>query len=230
MDSTIVKAIADSTKAALSDTITIELIKIIPGILWFMLALITVIIFYKPIRYEVLPRIAGFKAMGVEFSFVKKSITKAIELAEKSEKWHVIIPEEDRKRVLKRVETHLDIFENAEILWVDDKPDNNSNEQKMFHELKVHVEIATSSSAAHALLTNNTYDLILSDIERNNDKTAGLKFLDEYKKKSERVPFIFYVGTLDTERPIPLGAFGITHRPDELLHLVLDVLERKKYV
>lgn len=229
MDSTIAKAVADSVKAALSDNIAIELIKIIPGVLWFVLALVIVLIFYKPIRHEPLPRIAGFKAMGVEFSFIKKSITKAIDLAEKSEKWQVTIPEEDRKWVLTRVEKHLDIFENAEILWIDDNPDNNSNERKMFHNLQVHVDIATSSSAANALLTKDAYDLIISDIDRNDDQTAGLKFLEEYRKKSERVPFIFYVGTLNTEKPTPVGAFGITHRPDELLHLVLDVLERKKY-
>ena len=100
MDSTLATAVADSARSVFSEKLLIELIKIIPGFLWFVLAFVTVVIFYKPIRYEVLPRIAGFKAMGVEFSFVKKSITKAIELAEKSEKWHVTIPEEDLALVL----------------------------------------------------------------------------------------------------------------------------------
>jgi hypothetical protein len=29
-------------------------------------------------------------------------------------------------------------------------------------------------------------------------------------------------------RGTPPGAFGITNRPDELIHLVLDVLERER--
>ena len=37
---------------------------------------------------------------------------------------------------------------------------------------------------------------------------------------------IFYVGSLDKEKGTPPGAFGITNRPDELTHCVLDVLER----
>ena len=229
MDSTLVKTAADSVIALFSEKMTIELIKIIPAFLWFLLAFFTVFLFYKPIRHELLPRLAGFKALGVEFSFVKKSITKAIELAEKSEKWHVVIPKEDRLHVLKRVEAHLNIFENAQILWIDDIPENNTNERKMFHELRVHIEIATSTTLAHELLKKNTFDLIISDISRNDDPVAGLSFIDAYRKEDDRLPLIFYVGTLAPEKPVPVGAFNITHRPDELLHLVLDVLERKKY-
>jgi hypothetical protein len=39
---------------------------------------------------------------------------------------------------------------------------------------------------------------------------------------------IFYVGSSDPESEPPSGAFGITADPSELLHLVLDVLERSR--
>jgi hypothetical protein len=39
---------------------------------------------------------------------------------------------------------------------------------------------------------------------------------------------IFYVGRLDPGAERPAGSFGITNRPEELLHLVLDVLERTR--
>jgi hypothetical protein len=35
------------------------------------------------------------------------------------------------------------------------------------------------------------------------------------------------VGNFNAQDGVPLGAFGITNRPDELLHLVLDIVERK---
>jgi hypothetical protein len=39
-------------------------------------------------------------------------------------------------------------------------------------------------------------------------------------------PVLYYVGSLDPGAPTPAGAFGITIRPDELLMLCLDALER----
>lgn len=230
MDSATFAMVADSTQSAFSEKILIELIKIIPGIFWILLAIITMIVFYKPLRHEVLPRISGFRAMGIEFSFVKRSIQTAIEVAEKYEKWHVSIPEEDRKRVLDRVEKHIDLFKDAAILWIDDAPEHNRNEQRVFEQLHAKIEFATSSAQAQKMLAKNKYDLILSDILRNGDATAGLKFLEKYRKTKKRLPLIFYVGSPDPDKPVPVGAFGLTHRPDELLHLVMDALERKKAV
>jgi hypothetical protein len=41
-------------------------------------------------------------------------------------------------------------------------------------------------------------------------------------------PVVFCVGAVDQHRGPPMGSDGITDRPDELLHLVLDVLERRR--
>jgi hypothetical protein len=38
---------------------------------------------------------------------------------------------------------------------------------------------------------------------------------------------IFYVSVINQDKPLPPGAFGLTNRPDELLHLVIDALERR---
>lgn len=230
MDSTLTAAVMDSARTGFSEKMLIEAIKIIPGILWFLLAVITMIVFYKPLRYELLPRIAGIKAMGLEFSFVKKSIQTAIEVAEKYEKWQVTIPEADRKRVLRRVEHHFDLFKDAAILWIDDFPEQNKSESLVFERLQAKIEFATSSQQAKSLLKKNKYDLILSDMLRNGDATAGLQFLAEYRKSKNPLPLIFYVGSPNPDKPVPLGAFGLTHRPDELLHLVMDALERVKSV
>ncbi|HSE82989.1 MAG TPA: hypothetical protein VLB01_00405 [Thermodesulfobacteriota bacterium] len=119
-----------------------EFIKIIPSILWFLLAIGVLVIFYRPIRDELLPKLGSFKAMGVELSFVRESINAAIELAEKSSQWNVKVPPEDKERVLKRAKQHLDIIGDAQILWVDDHPENNLNERRMFRQLKAEVDIA----------------------------------------------------------------------------------------
>lgn len=218
---------ADST-AVLTDKLLLELIKNLPAILWFLLAFVVVLLFYKPIRHELLPNLSGFKAMGVEFSFVKNSITKAIALAEKSEQWQVTIPDEDEKRVLDRVKRHLPLFQDVRVLWIDDNLDSLRNERKMLERLQVDIDLALNDAEAQKFLRSGKYDLILSDIARGNDSTAGLKFLQEYGKTKRRVPFIFYIGTLSPDKGVPAYAFGITNRPDELLHLMLDALERVK--
>ncbi|HSE82988.1 MAG TPA: hypothetical protein VLB01_00400 [Thermodesulfobacteriota bacterium] len=79
------------------------------------------------------------------------------------------------------------------------------------------------------MLKGGRYDVVISDMARGDNTTAGLEFLNELRKEDKTTPVIFYVGVFNLEKGIPPQAFGITNRPDELLHLTLDALERKKY-
>lgn len=202
-----------------------------PGILWVIFASILLWRFYKPLRYDLLPNLSGFKVMGVEFSFVQASITHAIDLAEKSKEFPgVVITDADQQRVLNRVKKNANLFRGKHILWIDDFPESPANERKMLQSLLVDVDMATSTDAAEKMLQakDKKYDLILSDMKRGDDKLAGLKSLENYAKRKKRVPFIFYIGYPDPSKGVPPYAFGITHRPDELLHLIMDALERVK--
>jgi hypothetical protein len=64
---------------------------------------------------------------------------------------------------------------------------------------------------------------------RGENAAAGLEFLEQFRKTDKTTPVIFYIGVFNPEKGTPAQAFGITNRPDELLHLTLDALERKKY-
>ena len=211
------------------DKFWIEVIKLIPSFLWFLLVVIVIIKFYKPVRYELLPKVSDIKAMGVEFSFIKNSIDAALELADKNPKWKIEVPEAAKKNVLNRAKEHFNVFQNATILWIDDNPENNLNEWRMFLQLNVKIELAKSTESALEMLHQKKYDAIISDMARTDEDDAGLKFLTKFRKVDETTPVIFYIGTYDPKLGKPIGAFGITNRPDELLHLVLDALERKKY-
>lgn len=206
-----------------------ELLQLIPSILWFLLGLVLIILFYRPIRYELLPNLSGFKAMGVEFSFVQESIEAAIELAEKSPKWKVEISRADKERALSRARNHLSVFKGAQILWVDDHPENNLNERRMLRQLNTEIDMVTNSEEALRILDNAKYDVVLSDMARGQDPLAGLDFLQKLREFDRSTPVIFYIGVIDLDKGVPGRAFGITNRPDELLHLILDVLERKSY-
>jgi len=209
--------------------IATELLKLIPSILWFFLVVILLVLFYKPIREDLLPNLGAFKAMGVELSFVKDSIDAALTLAEKSPQWKVEVSPKDKEQALRRAKKHLQIFRDAQFLWVDDHPENNLNERRMFRQLKAEIDTAKSTGEALGILKNVHYDLLISDMDRGGEATAGLKFLEQFRKVNNTTPVIFYVGVFDAKKGVPAQAFGITNRPDELLHLTLDALERKKY-
>jgi CheY-like chemotaxis protein len=207
----------------------VELIKLIPSLLWFGLVVSVIIIFYRPIKNELLPNISSLKAGGVEFSFVRASIDAALELAEKSPQWKVEVSLQDKEYALNRAKNHLRVLKNAQILWVDDHPENNLNERRMFRQLNVETDIAKSTEEALEVLENASYDLIISDIARGENSMEGLEFLERFKKKNTTTPVVFYIGVIEKDKGVPPGAFGITNRPDELLHLTLDALERRRY-
>lgn len=207
----------------------INIVELTSLLLWFSLVVAVLIVFYKPIRHELLPRLGGLNVMGVEFAFVEDSIDAAIELAEKNPQWKVEILPTDKKRVLNRAKQHLDIFRQAQILWVDDHPEHNVNERRMFRQLGAEIDIAKSTDEALEMLRNHGYDLVVSDMTRGDQATAGLDLLRQLRRDNKTAPVIFYIGVVDPEKGVPAQAFGITNRPDELLHLTLDALERGKY-
>jgi CheY-like chemotaxis protein len=204
-----------------------ELIKVLPAVLWCIFAFVVFLLLYRRIRDDLLPHVQGLKGMGVELSFVRESMNAAVELAEKSPLWKVQVASIDRDLVLKRAKSHLAVLQNSQILWMDDHPENNLNERKMFRQLKIDIDIAKSTEEALGMLRIGRYDLILSDMAHDDDPTAGLSLLRQIPSE-RKAPVIFYVGVVDASKGVPARAFGITNRPDELLHLTLDALERKK--
>ena len=125
--------------------IATELIKLIPSILWFLFVVILVLLFYRPIRDDLLPNLTSLKAGGVELSFIKDSIDAALELAQKSPQWKVAVSLKDKEQALKRARKHLKVFRDAQFLWVDDHPENNLNERRMLRQLKAEIDTAKSS-------------------------------------------------------------------------------------
>lgn len=211
-----------------TEPVLIELVKILPSVFWLLVAIIVVLIFYRPIRNQLLPLVTGLKIGGIECSFVREAIEASVALAQKHGDWQVEVSEEQARQAMDRASRHLGLVQKAKILWVDDNTEHNFNEIKMLHQLRADVETARSTEEALAALEKKPFDIILSDMKRGDDGQAGLKMLDRLRSAHPTVPVIFYVGTFEPARGVPPFAFGLTNRPDEMLHLVLDVLERHK--
>ena len=109
-------------------------------------------------------------------------------------------------------------------------PAQHRKERELLEGLGLKVEQVQSTALAEAAMANTggDYDLVLSDIARSESRKAGLELLERYRQRpiEQRVPLIFDISVRDEEQPVPVGAFGLTNRPDMLVHLVIDALER----
>ncbi len=115
---------------------------------------------------------------------------------------------------------------NINLLWIDENPDFIQYESDLIKSLGIHIDFATSSSQALESIHTNQYQIILSDISRNNQSGEGFRFHKELIDKGIDIPYIFYTAFVKREKGVPPYAFGIAALPNELLHLILDILAR----
>lgn len=182
-----------------------------------------VAIFYRTIRDELLPRMSRFKAFGVELTFVRVELDSAIT------KQAARVSENDRSQVLRRAQRVAPLLQGALILWVDDHPEGNIPERRILRSFGTFVDMARSTDDALSMLQQRDYDVVISDIKRDGVQgEEGLNLLAKMKASGLYRWTIFYVGQIDPARGTPPDAFGITNRPDHLLHYIIDVLERER--
>jgi CheY-like chemotaxis protein len=125
--------------------------------------------------------------------------------------------------VIRRATLVESALNGARILWVDDHPEWNILERRSFESLGMSVLPVESTRSAVASLRSETFDVIVSDITREERTSEGVEVLSALREVSS-APVIYYVGTVKGSAPV--GAFGIASDPVALLHLCMDALER----
>ena len=199
---------------------TDSVIEIIPSLLWIAFAAALVAVFYKQIRDDVLPRLSTLKLPGgIELSLRERVAAAA------ARRPGVTLSEKDEARIVKRLERSADVVKSALILWVDDDPAGNLNEAQMLRSFGAWIEFATTSRQGRELLRKAKFDVVISDIKREDREDEGVQFVKQIRGEP---PTILYVTELDRELRTPAYAFAITNRPDQLLHYVLDALDRER--
>lgn len=151
---------------------------------------------------------------------VRNQLDKAIA------KSNVNVPEEQRSLAVRRAVRLEEMLKGVRILWVDDNPENNNVERNLLGSLGMSVDLARTTELAMTNLRQGSYDLVISDMKRSGDDKAGLRLLSEIHSLVKPASVIFYAAGFDPRLGVPPYAFGMTNRPDELLNLVLDVIER----
>ncbi|MEU2789441.1 P-loop NTPase fold protein [Streptomyces sp. NPDC007100] len=110
------------------------------------------------------------------------------------------------------------------ILWVDDRPENNTSLAAWFRREGATVEIAVDSGAADAAIAARMPSLIISDIARGTDDRAGFTHVAALRREGRYTgPVVFFAGRVtparqDTARD--LGALGVAADADELIRLI----------
>ena len=128
---------------------------------------------------------------------------------------------------LRRAELAGNVLRGARVLWVDDHPEHNAWERELFRSLGVMIVSVESTRSAVASIETESFDVVISDIRRDSEPVDGIDGAMRIREVMPTLPVLFYIQDLTSTR-VPEPASGITNEPNELLHLVLDRLERAR--
>jgi CheY-like chemotaxis protein len=203
-----------------SESLWKHFIEVLPYIWWTAVGCILVW-FLGPAHIKAaFARVSKLSIGGVEFEFREEVVaaTKAR---------NVPVSAEAVLMASRRLAASLALVKDAKILWVDDQPAHNAREEEIFRTAGAKITQAQTTQQAIAHLKAHHFDVVISDIDRGTEPTAGLTMLEAIRQDAQLAAstyVVFYVGR--RQPGVPPHAFGIADRPAELIHLVLDVLAR----
>ncbi|WP_160309011.1 response regulator [Anaeromyxobacter sp. PSR-1] len=115
----------------------------------------------------------------------------------------------------------------AQILWVDDRPENNAYERKALQAIGLSFVISKSTGDAVHRVRERSFDAVISDLGRPESERAGVVLLEELRKIGFERPYILYTlsaksdAAQDARRA---GAAAVATTPVELFEAVIRAL------
>lgn len=113
------------------------------------------------------------------------------------------------------------------ILWVDDRPENNTYERQAFEASGLTVTLAETTKQALNILDRDSFAVIISDMGRREGSREGYVLLDELRLRGNRTPFFIYAGSNDPahkRETAQHGGQGCTNDPGELFQMVTSTV------
>jgi CheY-like chemotaxis protein len=129
---------------------------------------------------------------------------------------------------LKRLNEQQELL-GVEILWVDDNPKNNAEEIRELTLAGATVTAVESTQHAISILASRAFDVIISDMLRDDETAAGLDLLRGVQAIGLDVPVIIYSSSYSAEganAAIGAGAFHWANSPTKLQRLVVQAVHR----
>lgn len=109
------------------------------------------------------------------------------------------------------------------ILWVDDRPENNTYERQAFEGMGLRFTLALSTDEAFERLAQARFAAIISDMGRKEGPREGYVLLDRLRKEGDRTPLFFYSASNAPEHKRETrehGGQGCTNNAQELFEMV----------
>jgi hypothetical protein len=221
-----------------------DLLKGIAATMWVVLALLVFLTLRKALagRIPFLTKL-GLTPTGVSMEFAEQKLDEAVRSG--GEVARQALGQVAKQSVLSRLERNADVLSGARVLWVDDHPENNDALVDLLKRFGARVETPRSNAEALALLTGNRYDVIVSDVARDDEGAGsdlkGVELAEAVFSKwgqrlvlfsrrfdPTRLPGATNEERLAVARRVGQFTFGCASRVDEALHLILDVVERRR--
>ena len=226
----------------IKSNVALEFVRIIPSIGWILAAIFAVYVFYQPIK----DTLARNQIRSIAIGIVQLELEKLPATYDSNDSLNM----SQVQTIADRASRFSDKLRGAKILWVDDKnPAQNIRERVALESLGVQIDLAVTTKDAIGKVhirdsTAHPYDVIITDMKRENDESAKCQGQDVNQKDLENAgcdllrklaashgddmpQVIVYAAGYDPQYGTPPFAFGMTNRSDELMHLVLDALERR---
>jgi ActR/RegA family two-component response regulator len=121
-------------------------------------------------------------------------------------------------------------LKDKRILWVHGNRSHDQFESAAFQVLGASVEFCLTTDEALDHVKRHPFDLIISNMRREDDEEAGLTLFDSLTARRSAVPFIIYTRMAVDEafqvRARARDLWDFTNQPDLLFQMVLQTLNR----
>ena len=110
-----------------------------------------------------------------------------------------------------------------QILWVDDRPENNTYERQAMEAMGLTFTLALSTDEALRALSTRRFAAIISDMGRKEGPREGYKLLEMLRTQDKSTPFFVYAGSnapSHRQEASLRGAQGSTNIAENLIEMV----------
>lgn len=114
-----------------------------------------------------------------------------------------------------------------QILWVDDRPENNVYERRAFEAVGMEFSLALTTTEALEQCEKRRFGAIISDMGRKEGPREGYVLLDELRAQGNTTPFFVYASSDSPEHKrevLSHGGQGNTNAPNVLFQMVTEAV------
>jgi CheY-like chemotaxis protein len=218
----------------MSDAVVTTLIRTAPSLLWVLFATTVFLVLRRPLVQQLSRLRAAALPFGTfDFDTALDLVERAAENQDQQAGEQLpgagTPARADQRAVAARLEYAAGFLDRGRLLWVDDNPDNNAPLIAIFEQVGMSVHLALSTDSALTQLAAGRFDLVITDLARHADRQAGFDLAGRLAAQGFRLPVILFTLHFDPRQGVHPGIFAYTTSFDELIHLVIDVMERVRF-